>query len=83
MSVPLGRYAVSHGEPVSDLVADIIAYESGELDAIETVNLFQRLIDTDLAWTLQGSYGRQAVAFIQSGDCTHASGRRECNETEV
>lgn len=62
---------------MSDLTSDIIAYENGELDIIETVNLFQRLIDTGLAWTLQGSYSRQAVAFIQSGDCTHASGSRE------
>lgn len=60
----------------SSLTSDIIAYENGELDIIETVNLFQRLIDTGLVWTLQGSYGRQAVAFIQAGDCTHASGTR-------
>lgn len=62
---------------MDNLISDIIAYENGELDIIETINLFQRLIDNGMAWTLQGSYGRQAVAFIQSGDCTHASGNRE------
>ncbi len=41
-----------------DLVWNITAYEDGRLDDVETVNLFQYLIDTGLAWSLQGSYGR-------------------------
>lgn len=47
----------------------IIRYEQGELDHEETVILFQELIDTGLAWTLQGSYGHQAQRFIESGEC--------------
>jgi hypothetical protein len=45
----------------------IIAYESGELSDDETVELFQALVDSGLVWTLQGSYGRTAVALIEAG----------------
>ena len=50
-----------------DLSSDIIAYESGELDDGETIALFQRLLDTGLAWQLQGRYGRMAVNLLEQG----------------
>jgi len=50
--------------------ARIIALEQGELDFDETVTLFQALIDSGLIWELQGSYGRQAIDFIDAGYCT-------------
>ena len=56
-----------------DLVDSIIAYESGELDEEEVVELFQSLIDNGRAWTLQGSYGRTAQDLIEHGLC-HAKG---------
>lgn len=46
---------------------DIIAYESGELEQDEIIAMFQKLVDTGLAWQLQGSYGRQAMALIEAG----------------
>jgi hypothetical protein len=50
-----------------DSLTQIIAYEQGELDDFETVDLFQELVNTGLAWTLQGSYGRTAAAMLRSG----------------
>lgn len=53
--------------PPLQLTDDIIAYESGELDEEKTVELFQKLVDNGMAWSLQGHYGRQATALIESG----------------
>ena len=49
------------------MVDKIIAYESGELDNQGILELFSELIKTGKAWTLQGSYGRMAKRFIDSG----------------
>jgi hypothetical protein len=45
----------------------IIAFEEGTLDREETIDLFQKLVDTRLAWQLQGSYGRIASTLIEEG----------------
>ena len=47
----------------------IAKYEGGELSEEEIVKGFQALIDSGLAWKLQGSYGRMARALIERGDC--------------
>lgn len=54
-----------------DSVAFIMAYEGGELESEdELVEGFQHLIDSGLAWSLQGHYGRTAQQLIDAGYCT-------------
>ena len=53
-----------------DTVGGITAYEDGELDREESIELFQALVDSGLAWQLQGSYGRTAQALINAGEIT-------------
>lgn len=48
----------------------MLAYENGDLSDDETVSFFQSLIDSGLAWQLQGHYGRTARALIEAGYCS-------------
>lgn len=52
-----------------DQVDKIMAYEGGEMTEEETTDFFQGLIDSGLAWKLQGSYGRAAKRLIDAGEC--------------
>jgi hypothetical protein len=52
---------------MAHLVDDIMAYEGGELDEEQTIDLFQRLLNSGMVWQLQGSYGRQAQRLIDAG----------------
>ena len=40
----------------------------------EIIDCWQHLIDTGLAWQLQGAFGRQAMALIEAGICTAYTG---------
>lgn len=53
-----------------DLVDSIIRFENGDMDEEEVINFVQALIDTGMAWQLQGSYGRLAAQYIRAGHCT-------------
>lgn len=48
----------------------MMQFEDGTLSDAEVVDLFQKLIDNGMAWTLQGFYGRTASALIDAGFCT-------------
>jgi hypothetical protein len=50
-----------------DEVGAIMAYVQGDLDDEGTIELFQRLVDSGLAWRLQGHYGRTAMALVRGG----------------
>ena len=51
------------------MVDKIISYEQGEMNEEEMISFFQELINTGLAWKLQGSYGRTAMNLIEEGFC--------------
>jgi len=44
-----------------------MAYENGELNESQTIELFSNLLRTGMAWQLQGSYGRTAADLINAG----------------
>lgn len=48
-------------------VNDIVDYENGDMDWDRLVDFFQGLVDTGMAWTLQGHYGRMAQSLIDEG----------------
>tara|TARA_B100000809_G_C14901060_1_gene446257 strand:+ start:124 stop:387 length:264 start_codon:yes stop_codon:yes gene_type:complete len=48
-------------------LADLISYEEGTITEENRNILFQSLVDTGHAWTLQGFYGREACRLIASG----------------
>jgi hypothetical protein len=45
----------------------IIAYEQGDLGEQETLEMFEELVQTGLAWKLQGHYGRTAHELLIRG----------------
>lgn len=55
-------------------VGKLIAFEEGELDEEGVIELFQELVDNGMAWTLQGFYGRTAMALAEEGYITLPEG---------
>lgn len=54
-------------------VTKLIEFETGNLSDEETVQLFQTLVDSNIAWSLQGMYGRIADQLIEAGLVTRRS----------
>jgi len=50
-----------------DVFPAILAYEDDGLSPSEELELFSKLIETRVAFSLQGSYGRRAVWFMEQG----------------
>lgn len=52
---------------MENLTGLIMEYESGELNDRETIKMFAAMIESGLAWQLQGHYGRSAADLIRTG----------------
>ena len=50
-----------------DVVGAIMEFEQGSMLDDDIIVLFQHLVDTGMAWSLQGSYGRMARTLIENG----------------
>lgn len=59
-----------------DVVGFVMAFEGGELEEKQIIEGFQHLINSGLAWSLQGSYGRMAQELIDKGYCHESSTAR-------
>lgn len=46
---------------------DLTRFEDGDLDHDETVALFQALVDSGLAWQLEGPFRPMAEALLAAG----------------
>jgi hypothetical protein len=62
-------------EPGFDLVDWVMRYEAGEMQMAEAITGFQYLVDSGLAWSLQGSYGRMARYLMDEGLVTRPEER--------
>jgi len=51
----------------TELVSQMLAFESGKMNAEQLATFFQELIDTGMAWKLQGIYGRMASHLLELG----------------
>lgn len=56
--------------------ATMIAEGVDEASEEVQIEAWQKLIDTGVAWQLQGCFGRQAMAMIENGVCSPAGGAR-------
>jgi hypothetical protein len=50
-----------------NLINDIMDFEGGDISEERLLAMFQHLVDTGMAWSLQGFYGRTANALIEAG----------------
>ena len=57
------------------LLEKVAEWENASMPFDKTIDMFQELIDTGMAWNLQGMYGRTAERLIHAGFCTVKEGR--------
>lgn len=65
-----------------ELVDLIISYENGELSRDDTIDFFQKLLDSGTIYSLQGTYQRTAQSMLDEGLISlrgksgHATGKK-------
>jgi len=52
---------------MTDLLEKLLRFEADDMDEAETIDFFQDLVNTGMAWKLQGYYGRMAAHLIDQG----------------
>lgn len=52
-----------------NVIDEIIEYEEDGMDEAAEIDMFQKTINSGLAWKMQGSYGRRAMELIEAGKC--------------
>ena len=50
-----------------NLAERVLLYETDQMSEQEMISLFQDLVDTGMAWKLQGHYGRTAMILLDAG----------------
>lgn len=51
------------------LACDALEFSPAAYTEEDRLGAMQYLINTGIAWQLQGAYGRMAAALIESGEC--------------
>ncbi|MGL4649735.1 MAG: DUF7417 domain-containing protein [Caldilineaceae bacterium] len=59
---------------MDNFTATMIAEGVEDADEETQIEAWQHLIDTGLAWQLQGSFGRTAARLIEQGACHQRKG---------
>ena len=52
-----------------NMIDNIMALESGELEGIEAAEAMQCVINDGSGWRMQGSWGRSMMQALEDGDC--------------
>lgn len=55
-------------QDITAIGQQIVDYEEGRMGDESIVPFFQALVDSGLAWKLQGHYGRTAARLIEAGE---------------
>jgi hypothetical protein len=63
-------------QPMDTLTAILIVEGAEPASEERTASAWQYLIDTDIAWQLQGYHGRTAARMIEEGTCKPAPEKR-------
>jgi hypothetical protein len=64
----LPKMTIFEATMIAEGQAETVGYDPDDEETL--IEAWQMLIDTGVAWQLQGWFGRQAAAMIEEGVCT-------------